>query len=129
MRYLSTEWIDAAGRALAADEALADALAGIHLSLDQVVEDGPDGTVTWHVTIDDGRVSLAAGPAPAADVRFTTDYETAGRVAAGTLAAQRAFAEGRLRVGGDLSLLVAHHRAMSAVDDALAEVRAHTTYH
>jgi hypothetical protein len=33
-----------------------------------------------------------------------------------------------LRVGGDLALLITHQRAVSAVDDALASVRARTTY-
>ena len=36
--------------------------------------------------------------------------------------------EGRLRVGGDLSLLIAHQRPLAAVHDALAPVRAETTY-
>ncbi len=49
-------------------------------------------------------------------------------MAAGELPAQRAFVEGRLRVGGDLSQLVAHQRTLAAIDDALADVRAATTY-
>ena len=49
-------------------------------------------------------------------------------MAAGDLGAQRAFVEGRLRVGGDLSLLVTHQRALAAVDDVLAGVRARTSY-
>ena len=76
----------------------------------------------------DGKVALSPGPAPRADLRLSTDYATAARVAAGELGAQRAFVEGRLRVGGDLSLLIAHQRALAAVDDALAPVRAETVY-
>jgi hypothetical protein len=49
-------------------------------------------------------------------------------VAAGELGAQRAFVEGRLQVGGDLSLLITHQRALAAVHDALAPVRAATSY-
>jgi len=60
------------------------------------------------------------------DLRFTTDYATAARIAAGGLGAQRAFVEGRLRVGGDLSLLIRHHKALSTIDDVLAGVRART---
>ena len=67
------------------------------------------------------------GP-PKPDLRFTTAYGTAAQIASGALAAQRAFVEGRLRVGGDLSLLIAHQRAIAAVDGALAPVRAQTTY-
>jgi hypothetical protein len=128
VRYLSPDWIDAAGRALAADDRLGAALAGVTLTVEQVVTGGPDGPVTWHLAIADGKVALAAGPAPRADVRLSTDYPTAAGVAAGELAAQRAFVEGRLQVGGDLSLLIAHQRALAAVDDALAPVRAETEY-
>ena len=128
MRYLSPDWMDAAGRALAADDRLGAALAGVTLTVEQVVTGGPGGPVTWHLAIADGKVALAGGPAPRADVRLSTDYPTAAGVAAGRLAAQRAFVEGRLHVGGDLSLLIAHQRALAAVDDALAPVRAETEY-
>jgi SCP-2 sterol transfer family len=127
VRYLSPDWIDAAGRALADDRPGA-ALAGVTLTVEQVVTGGPDGDVTWHLAIADGKVALSPGPAPRADLRFATDYATASGVAAGEVGAQRAFVEGRLRVGGDLSLLIAHQRALAAVDDALAPVRAETVY-
>ncbi|HEX6569048.1 MAG TPA: SCP2 sterol-binding domain-containing protein [Acidimicrobiales bacterium] len=128
MRYLSPRWIDAAREAVAADDGLAAALAGVTLTVEQTVEGGPDGTVTWHVAIDDGKVALAPGPAARPDLRFATGYATAAQIASGALAAQRAFVEGRLRVGGDLSLLMTHQRALAAVHDALVPVRAGTTY-
>jgi putative sterol carrier protein len=128
VRYLSPEWIDAAGRALAGDAGLKDATVDLQLTLEQVVTEGPAGTVRWHVAIDHGRVEMAEGSAPAADLRFTTTYATAAAIASGTLEAQRAFAEGKLRVGGDLSLLVAHHRTLASLDDALAPLRAETSF-
>jgi hypothetical protein len=131
VRYLSPEWMAAAGRAVAGDDRLRAALAGVALVVEQRVTGGPDGEVVWHVAIGPDGVALRPGPAGAdrpADLRLTTDYATAAAVAAGTVGAQRAFVEGRLRVGGDLSLLLAHQRALAAVDDALAPVRAGTTY-
>src|SRR4029453_11177713 len=116
------------GRALAADDRLGTALVGVTLTVEQVVTGGPDGPVTWHLAIADGKVALAAGPAPRAEVRLSTDYPTAAGVAACDLAAQRAFVEGRLRIGGDLSLLLAHPRALGRGGDARAPVRAETTY-
>jgi hypothetical protein len=128
VRYLSSEWIDAAGRALAGDAGLKDATVDVRLTLQQVVTDAPAGTVRWYVAVDHGRVEMAEGTAPAPDLRFTTTYATAAQIASGALGAQRAFAEGRLQVGGDLSLLVAHHRTLASLDDALAPLRAETTY-
>jgi hypothetical protein len=128
VRYLGPEWMDAARQAVGSDRALAAALAGITLTVEQVVEGGPDGTVVWHIALRDGEVTLAPGPAEAPDLRFTTDHRTAGQIASGGLAAQRAFFEGRLRVGGDLSLLITHQRALASVGDALAGLRPATTY-
>lgn len=128
MRYLSPEWMDAAGRALAADARLAEATRGVRLMVEQVVDDGASGQIRWHVVIDDGSVQLRAGPAPQADVRISTSYTTAAEIATGELAAQRAFIDGRLRIGGDLSVLASHQRTLASIDDALADVRRETTF-
>jgi predicted lipid carrier protein YhbT len=140
VRYLSPEWMAAARHAVAGIDRLRDAGTGIRLTIEHVARDAPaeagtrgapgpvDATIRWHVTIEGGRVELAEGPAPQPDLRFTADYATAAAITRGELSAQRAFAEGRLRVGGDLLLLVRHQRALATVDDALAGVRAETTY-
>jgi hypothetical protein len=126
VQYLSPDWMQAARLAVAGDASLGGATAGVRLTVEHVAIDGPRGTVRWHITIDDGEVRLLEGPAGEPDIRFTTDYATASRIAAGKLGAQRAFVEGRLRVGGDLTLLIRHHKALSTIDDALAGVRART---
>lgn len=126
MQYLSPEWMEAARLAIARDASLARATAGVRLTVEHVVVDGPGGMARWHVTIDDGDVALSQGPAVEPDLRFTTDYATASSIAAGTLGAQRAFVEGRLRVGGDLAALIHHHKALATIDDALAGVRVRT---
>jgi hypothetical protein len=128
VRYLSPEWIDAAADALAGDAGLKQATVDLRLTLEQVVTGGPLGTVRWHVVLDHGLVQMSTGSAPAADLRFTTSYATAAQIASGAVGAQRAFAEGRLRVGGDLSLLVSHQRTLASLDDALATVRADTEF-
>ena len=132
MRYLSPEWFDAAREALAADPGLPAATAGVHLTLQQTVTGAPgDGApaddVGWRLVIDDGGVRLETDPGPS-DVRFTTTYATAARIAAGELGAPTAFIRGDLRVGGDLTLLTTHHRPLAAVHDVLADVRKDTRF-
>jgi hypothetical protein len=137
VRYLSPTWFAAVREALAADPGLATATADLHLTLEQVVTrapegtgwaDGTDSTVRWHLDIGDG-VRVVAGPADGRpDLRFTTTYPTAAAIAAGELAAPIAFIRGELRVGGDLSLLTTHQRALAAIHDVLAEVRKATDY-
>ena len=126
MHYLSPEWMEAVRLAIVSDASLHGATAGVRLTVEHVVTGGPRGTIRWHVVIDDGTVGLAAGRAVEPDLRFTTDYATAAKIAAGELGAQRAFVEGRLRVGGDLGALIRHQKALSTIDDALAGVRART---
>jgi hypothetical protein len=118
--------MEAASIAIAGNPGLARATAGVRLTVEHVVIDAPAGTVCWHVTIDDGHVALTEGRAVDPDLRFTTDYATASRIAAGTVGAQRAFVEGRLRVGGDLAALIRHQKALATIDDALAGVRVRT---
>ena len=128
MRYLSPEWLDAAGDALADSPGLRDAIHDISLTLEQTVVDGPDGTVRWHVVLDHGDARLATGPAERSDLRFETTYRVARAIARGELAAPMAFIAGSLRVGGDLQLLTEHQRLLSAVDDVLVDVRKATTF-
>ena len=88
-----------------------------------------DGSVfCWHVRVAEGRVSAAAGPAETGSaetgsggdvVSFASDRETARAIALEGKSAQRAFAEGRLRLGGDAQLLIAARPAMEAVGAAL----------
>jgi hypothetical protein len=122
----------AAGRALANDDDLRAATSELTLTIEQVVTGAPGvpdgGTVRWQVTIDHGRVALVDQPGGAADLRFSADHPTAAQIASGELAAQRAFVEGRLRVGGDLSLLTRHQRVFATIDDTLAKVRTETTF-
>ena len=134
MRYLSPEWMAAADRALANDDDLRAATSELTLTIEQVVTGAPGvpdgGTVRWQVTIDHGRVALVDRPTggAGADLRFSADHSTAAQIASGELAAQRAFVEGRLRVGGDLSLLTRYQRVFATIDDTLAKVRTETTF-
>lgn len=125
VRYLSPQWIDALDGAAARNTALADATAGVALTIEQVVA-GDDGDTVWHVAINDGSVRFVAGPAPAGGdapvVRFTTDQATARAVTEGVLTAQEAFVRGRLRVGGDTTAVVAHHGVLAGLGDVFAAV-------
>lgn len=128
MRYLSPEWLTAAAEAVAHDPTLQEAAADLDLTLEQTVADGPEGTVCWHIVLRHGKAELIAGPTSTADLRFTTSWETAQAIARGELAVPTAFMQGRLRVGGDLTLLARHQRKLAAVDDVLAKLRAETCW-
>ena len=127
-RYLSAEWMDAVGAAAAGSDELRRASDGVHLTVQQRVTDGPDGDVAFHVVFDDGTVAVRPGEAQAPDVTFVEDHATAVAVASGEMAAQAAVMVGRLRVTGDVQLLMQHRDAFSGLDAALAGVRETTEY-
>lgn len=126
--YLSDEWMERAGEALAGSEALAEATKGVDLVVQYDVSGAPGGTRSYALCLRDGSVSLEPGPHPDAHVSFTLDYGTAAEIARGDRSAQAAFMRGDLKLTGDVMVLVHQQGLLGAVDDALAELRADTEF-
>ena len=115
--FLSDEWVEALGSAATA--AVVDP--ALLLAVQQVVDD-----VSWTVRVAGGRVSVDRDDT--ADVTLATDRATAAALVRGELATQDAFAAGRLRLGGDLSKLLAAADGLAGLAVVYAGVRADTTY-
>jgi hypothetical protein len=132
VRFLSPEWLAAAAAALRGVPASAPPSGGARLTLQQVVTGGPDGDVVYRVRIAPDAVELLPGAGQGeevgADVVFTEDWDTAAAIAAGRLSPQAAFVDGRVRVSGNVALVMAAQEALAAVETALDGVRAMTTY-
>ena len=128
VRYLSLDWIDALTREVAASTAMSDVAREHTVGVTQTVTGGPEGDVTYHLQIDDGRASFGAGPAHPEDVRFEQEWETAVGVATGTLNAQQAFITGRIRLYGDQQKLSDSTPVFAALDAVFTTVRAFTVY-
>jgi predicted lipid carrier protein YhbT len=71
------------------------------------VSGGPDGDVTFHLAVDEGRlVAAELGPDPhGPPVTLTAGYDVAVAVASGELDPGAAFMQGRIKVAGDMSHL------------------------
>ncbi|MCU1378591.1 MAG: hypothetical protein JWN29_1574 [Acidimicrobiales bacterium] len=115
--FLSDEWVEA----LAAAAATAEVDPAATLAVRQVVDD-----VSWTVRVAGGQVTIDRDDS--ADLTIATDRATAEALVRGDLAIQDAFAAGRLRLGGDLSKLLAAANGLAGLDAAYAGVRADTTY-
>ncbi|MCU0260141.1 MAG: SCP2 sterol-binding domain-containing protein [Ilumatobacteraceae bacterium] len=128
VRYLSLGWIDSLRREVAESDTLR-ALAAEHtIGVTQVVTDGPEGDVTYHLQVGHGEARFGAGPADPEDVRMEQDWTTAVAVATGELNAQEAFLGGRIRLYGDQQKLLAAQPVFGALDAVFATVRQHTEY-
>lgn len=94
----------------------------------QVVSGGPEGDVTYHLTVADGGASFGAGPADPEDVRMEQDWRTAVDVATGELNAQEAFINGNIRLFGDQQKLLDSQPVFGALDAVFSTIRDRTSY-
>jgi putative sterol carrier protein len=128
MRYLSLDWIDAMQAQVAASESLTELASTHSIGVTQVVTDGPEGSVLYHLQVGNGIARFASGPAPEEDVRMEQTWETAVAVSTGSMPAQEAFIKGHIRVTGDTQSLMDAVPVFAALDAAFVAVRALTTY-
>ena len=123
--FLTPEWIaalDAAAREAAVP-------AGVRLTIQQIVtDDGAGDDVLYHLVLDGGRLRVHPGEAAAADVTLVQTREVAAAFSRGELNAQQALEAGRLKLRGDIGHLAREGRALTAVADLFAAVRAVTAY-
>ncbi|MGP0032466.1 MAG: SCP2 sterol-binding domain-containing protein [Acidimicrobiales bacterium] len=130
--YLSPPWVQAFNAALvgvdltpALDAAAAVSLtaSGGTFGVAQVVTGAPDdiggpgGTVRTLFRVAGGRATLALDPAAerSADVTIVVGYDDARSIARGALDPADALAAGRVRVRGELAVLVAAQSVLNAV--------------
>lgn len=135
-RFYSPEWVEAFNQAVAGLE-VAPQDAGVSLVADggsfrvaQVVHGGPDGELAVALEVDGGRLRLELGAAGdvRGDVVVSLSYDDAAAMARGELDPGTAVAEGRVRVRGDLAVLVAAQALLVAAAGRLAGLQAGTTY-
>lgn len=127
MEFLSDDWLtalDEAARSRRAGDD--DPLAGVDLSIEQVVTDER----RWRLVVANGDLSVVPESAfeGDADVRLTSDRATASAVARGERPALEAFIAGDLVLGGDVGALLEHRAALESVGDLFAAVRDRTDF-
>lgn len=147
-RYLSDEWFSEAGAAASGAAGWSPAPTGSQpppdsqaaagsrppldarppLVLEHLITASPEGDICYHVCLSDAGATIVRGPASEADVTFTEDYATAAAVASGSLSAAAALLAGRIRVAGNVAILVEHQPWGGSGDPLPAAVRAATTY-
>jgi putative sterol carrier protein len=135
-RFYSPEWVEAFNRAVDGLDVVPDAgsvslaAASGSFRVAQVVHGGPDGELTVALEVADGRLRLALAPVGDAqgDVIVLLSYDDAAAMARGQLDPGTAVAEGRVRVRGDLAVLVASQALLVAAASRLAGLQADTTY-
>ncbi len=108
VQYLSEDWAAALDEALANHDGFKGAIASANpLGIQFTVTDGSDaGPVNYYLKIADGSSELSLGEIEGADATITSDYETAAGISKGDLNTQTAFMTGKIKVAGNLAVLM-----------------------
>src|SRR6185437_13251929 len=102
VKYLSQEWIDAYNDALAGD-AVRGSLKGKNATIQMVISDAPrDGEIRYWLRIEDGGAAAGLGDLDGPDVTIRQTYETSAQVNRGDLDGQKAFTQGKVKIGGKM---------------------------
>lgn len=128
VRYLSLEWIRELTREVAESDALATLSLGHDIGITQVVNDGPEGDITYHLQVGDGEARFAAGAADPEHVKMEQSWATAVSIATGAGNAQEAFISGQIRLFGDQQALMGAQPVFAALDAIFSSVRDRTRY-
>ncbi|HXW38964.1 MAG TPA: SCP2 sterol-binding domain-containing protein [Acidimicrobiales bacterium] len=141
-RFLTRTWVDSFNVSMAevvwpapAEEAGLVAQSG-RFTVAEEVHGGPDGDVVLVLSVDDGTVRLflaadlgeLAGDVPEPDVTIALGYEDAAAMARGELSPAEALTAGRVRVRGDLAVLIAGQEVLAEARRHTGALAAETTY-
>ncbi|MGZ8630772.1 MAG: SCP2 sterol-binding domain-containing protein [Actinomycetota bacterium] len=121
VKFLSTEWADAVKTQLNANDDFRRAAANQRATLQQVITSGEGDTHYW-IEIVDGAIDLGVGDTGAADATITQSYETAVKLAMSELSVITAFMTGKVKVTGNMGLLMGLQGALSQLPGAMQAV-------
>lgn len=121
VRFLSKEWLGLVQDRLNRSEDFRSATSAVDATLQQVVP-APDGERRYWIRIEKGSVTVGPGDADAPEVTITQDLKTATAMAKRELNPVTAFMTGRLRVAGDMGLLMRLQGAIASLPELMADV-------
>jgi putative sterol carrier protein len=94
----------------------------------EVIAADHDAAVGWTLVVDGDGARVEPQLRPDPQVVLRTDADTLAGIAQGTLSAQQAFVDGRIRLGGDVRVLIDRVAVLAGLGDVFAAVRADTTW-
>src|ERR1700750_987699 len=120
VKYLSQEWIDAYNDALAGD-AVRGALKGKNAAI-QMISDAPEGEIRYWLRMEAGGPAAGLGDLDGPDVTIRQTYETSAQVNRGDLDGQKAFTQGKVKIGGKMLKMMQLRGPLAQVQTALAGI-------
>jgi putative sterol carrier protein len=121
VQFLSTEWAEAVKAELNANGAFRQAAASQQATIQQVITSSEGDTHYW-IVIADGAIDMGVGDADAPDATITQSYDTAVKLAKSELSVVTAFMTGKVKVAGNMGMLMGLQGALSQLPTAMQAV-------
>jgi putative sterol carrier protein len=121
VKFLSPEWAQALKTELNASEDFRRAAAGQRATIQQVITQGEGDTHYW-IRIADGQIDLGVGDVEATDATITQSYESAAALARGELSPVTAFMTGKLKIAGNMGMILGLQGALAQLPAAMARI-------
>ena len=118
VKFLSPEWAEQVKAALNADDAFRAAAGNASAGLQQVIT-GPDGETRYWITIGGGQIDMGLGDLGKPDATISQSYDTAVALARSELSPVTAFMTGKIKVNGNMGLLLGLQGALSRLPAAM----------
>jgi putative sterol carrier protein len=120
VKFLSPEWAAALTTELNANDAFREASAAQHAKIQQIIT-GEDESHYW-IIFADGTIDMGVGDLEAPDATITQSYETAVKLAKSELSAVTAFMTGKIKIGGNMGLLLGLQGALTHLPAAMEKI-------
>jgi len=121
MRFLSPEWVDALKAAVNDSAEFKEAAANQSARIQQAITTS-DGQTRYWTTIADGAIDMGMGDLDGPDATITQSYDTAVALARRELSPVTAFMMGKIKVDGNMGLLLGLAGALGKLADAMASL-------
>ena len=121
VKFLSDEWAQALKAELNESEDFRQAAAGHKATIQQIIT-GTEGTTNYWITIGDGKIDLGVGDIEGEDATITQSYDSAAALARGELSPVTAFMTGRLKIAGNMGMILGLQGALAQLPAAMAKI-------
>jgi putative sterol carrier protein len=122
VKFLSEEWAEALKAALNADEAFRTAASSSSARIQQVITQGGEETRYW-IVIADGAIDMGIGDLDPVDATITESYDSAVALSTGELNAVTAFMTGKIKIAGNMAMLLGLQAALSRLPPAMSSIQ------
>lgn len=122
VKFLSAEWAQELEEQLNANPTFTQAIGSQSVKIQQVITGNADGTSQYWLRLENGRVYLGVGELQVPDATITQDYDSAVALARSELNPVTAFMTGRIRIAGNMMVLMGLQNALAVLPGVMAEM-------